>query len=229
MKILILFYLLFFNSTPREIENMKFSFPSKQHEIFLDYANDNFSQKLVYNNNIITAEIISSNFLYLDLNFRIFPNESYMANLNRDIKEIVFDLFGSNQSLKTYLNNISMYLKGNISYSHKDLPQDARSVIMSKKANCVGFSNVVSLFLNSAGIENKFVKGFYLKKQDNNTLIPVPHRWVEIHLPNGLKFFYDPQYQDFSANYITTKDNVNFKQVKRFKVHVIKKSKKIIN
>jgi hypothetical protein len=60
-------------------------------------------------------------------------------------------------------------------------------------------------------------------------MIPIPHRWVEIHLANGVKFFYDPQYQRFSANYIATKEDVDFKRVKKFKVYVIKKSKKIVN
>jgi hypothetical protein len=73
------------------------------------------------------------------------------------------------------------------------------------------------------------IKGFYLKKGEKNILIPVPHRWVEIQLSNGLKFFYDPQRQEFSAHYLTTKSDVDFKRVKRFYVYVVNKSKKIIN
>jgi len=229
MKSIILICLLFFISPVREVENVKFSFPSQQHDIFLNYSNDNFSQKLVYDNKIITAEIKSSNFFQLNLDFRVLPQEKYMETLDREVKEVVLDLFNSDHSLKTYLTNISHFLEGNIRYSEKKLPQDATSVIFNKKAYCTGFSNVVKVFLDSAGIENKFVKGFYLKKGDNNTLIPVPHRWVELLLANGVKFFYDPQYQKFSANYITTRNDVDFKQVKRFKVYVIKKSKKIMN
>lgn len=229
MNSLILIFLLFTTSPVCEVEKVKFSFPTPQHEIFMDYANDNFSQHLVYNNKIITAEIKSSNFQQLHLNFRILPDEKYMENLDRKVKETILELCGSDRSLKAYLVNISFFLGGNIRYSDENLPQDAASVIFNGKATCIGFSNLVSLFLDAAGIKNKFVKGFYLKKGKNNTLIPVPHRWVEIHLPNGVKFFYDPQYQKFSANYIATKDDVDFRQVKKFKVNVIKKSKKFIN
>lgn len=229
MKSIILICLLFFVSPVREVEKVRFAFSSRQHDIFLNYSNDNFSQKLVFDNNTITAETKSSDFFQLDLDFRVFPREKYMETLDREVKAVVLDLFKNERSLKKYLTNISRFLAKNIQYSEKKLPQDAASVIFNKKAYCIGFSNVVTVFLDSAGIKNKFVKGFYLKKGNNNTLVPVPHRWVEIHLANGSKFFYDPQYQKFSANYIATKDDVDFKQVKKFKVYVIKKSKKIMN
>jgi hypothetical protein len=85
------------------------------------------------------------------------------------------------------------------------------------------------VMFKAAGIQNKVVKGFYLKSGRKNIMIPIPHQWVEIHLPNNVEFFYDPQYQRFSANYIATRDDVDFKQVKKFKVYVIKKSKNILN
>ena len=67
------------------------------------------------------------------------------------------------------------------------------------------------------------------KIKKNNILIPIPHRWVEIYLSKEIKFFYDPQYQRFSFNYLTTRNDIDFKRVRRFKVNIIKKSKKIIN
>ncbi|UCH98306.1 MAG: transglutaminase family protein [Candidatus Aminicenantes bacterium] len=227
MKILILLLLVI--SPIREVENIRLSLPTRHHEIFVNYANDNFSQKLIYHHDMLTAEIKSSNFLSLNLNFRVFPNKKYIAALNPHVQEMILDLFDDSQSLKNYLTNVSYFLSGHIRYSEKKLPQDAAAVFLFKRANCVGFANVMKVLLDSAGIKNKLVKGFYLKKGKKNALIPIPHRWVEIHLANGIKFFYDPQYQRFSANYIATRDDVDFKRVKKFKVYVIKKSKKIVN
>jgi hypothetical protein len=234
MKSLLLIFLLFsslFEDPLREVQDIKLMIPTRQQDIFMDYANDNFSQKLVYGKQLIYAEIKSSNFLKLNLNFRLIPDEKKIAALDGDTREAVKDLLGKSQSLKSYLINLSFFLKGNINYSDARLPQDTQAVLLNKKATCVGYSNVVKSFLDSVGIKNKLIKGFYLK-EDNGTgsiLTPIPHRWVEIYLPNGTKFFYDPQYQKFSANYIATRPNVDFKKVRRFKIDVIRKSRKIMN
>jgi len=68
-----------------------------------------------------------------------------------------------------------------------------------------------------------------LEKKTDIIMIPIPHRWIEILLSNGFKYFYDPQYQNFSSGYIIVKNNVDFKKVKKFKVHLLKKSSEIIN
>jgi transglutaminase/protease-like cytokinesis protein 3 len=213
----------------REVENVKLSLPTQQHEIFVNYSNDNFSQKLSYHHDMVTAEIKSSNYLNLNLNFRVLPDNKYISALNPKVQEVILDFFDDSQLLANYLTNISYFLKKHIRYSEMKLPQDATSVILFKKAKCVGYANVTKVFFDAAGIKSKVVKGFYLKKGKRNTMIPIPHQWVEIHLNNGVKFFYDPQYQKFSVNYIATKDDVDFKRVKKFKVYVIKKSKKILN
>jgi len=227
MNILLIF--LFILSPIQEVENVRLTFPSHQYEIFLNYSNDNFSQQLVNHNDIITADIKNVNYLDLNLNFRVLPNQEYINSLNPNVRKIVQELFGGSQSLENYLGNVSVFLARYIKYSEKDLPQDATAVFISRKANCVGFSNVVQVLLEAAGVKNHVVKGFYLKKGRGKILIPVPHRWVEIVLPNNTKFFYDPQHQGFTVNYILTRSDVDFKQVKRFKVRVIDKSKKILN
>ena len=178
---------------------------------------------------MLTAEIKSSNYLHLNLNFRVLPNRKYISALNPKVQEVILGLFDDSQSLRNYLANVSYFLKKQIRYSEMNLSQDATSVILFKRAKCVGYANATKVFFDAAGIKSKVVKGFYLKKGKRNTMIPIPHRWVEIHLANGVKFFYDPQYQRFSAYYIATKDDVDFKRVKKFNVYVIKKSKKIVN
>jgi transglutaminase-like putative cysteine protease len=227
MKFLIL---LFFVISPvREVENVKLSLPTQQHEIFVDYSNNNFSQKLSYHNDMLTAEIKSSNYLNLNLNFRVLPDSKYISSLNSKVQKVILNFFDDSQSLRNYLSNVSYFLKKQIRYSEMNLPQDATSVILIKKAKCVGYANAAKVFFEAAGIKSKVVKGFYLKKGGKNSMIPIPHRWVEIYLANGEKFFYDPQYQRFSVNYLATKDDVDFKRVKKFEVYVIKKSKKIVN
>ena len=216
-------------SPVREVENVMLSLPTRQYEIFVNYSNNNFSQKLSYHNDMLTAEIKCSNYLNLNLNFRVIPNSKYISTLNPKVQAVISEFFDDSQSLRIYLGHISFFLKKQIHYSEMNLPQDATSVILFKKAKCVGYANVTKVFFDAAGIKNKLVRGFYLKKGKKNTMIPIPHRWVEIHLANGTKFFYDPQYQRFAANYIATKDDVDFKRVKKFKVYVIKKSKKIVN
>jgi transglutaminase/protease-like cytokinesis protein 3 len=211
------------------VENVKLSLPTQQHEIFVNYSNSNFSQELSYHNGMLTAEIKNSNYLNLNLNFRVLPDSKYISALNPKVQAVISDLFDDSQSLRNYLGNVSYFLKGQISYSDMNLPQDATSVILFKRAKCVGYANAAKVFFDAAGIKCKVVKGFYLKKGKKNTMIPIPHRWLEIHLANGVNFFYDPQYQRFSANYIATKDDVDFKRVKKFIVYVIKKSKKIVN
>jgi transglutaminase-like putative cysteine protease len=227
MKILIL--LLFVISPIREVENVKLSLPTRQHEIFINYSNSNFSQKLSYHNDMLTAEIKNSNYLELNLNFRVLPDSKYISALNPRVQKVISDLFDDSQSLRNYLANVSYFLKKQIRYSEMNVSQDATSVILFKRAKCVGYANATKVFFDAAGIKSKVMKGFYLEKGKKNAMIPIPHRWVEIHLANGVKFFYDPQYQRFSVNYITTKDDVDFKRVKKFKVYVIKKSKKIVN
>lgn len=229
MTILIL--LLFFISPVREVVDVHLSIPTQHYNIFCNYSNDNFTQEVFFDktNNEINAHIKNLNFSTLNLNFRIFPNKKFLADLQPQLREIALSLMDNCITFKNYFKNVSFLLKGYITYSEEEPLQDAGSVITYKKANCVGYSNLVRVLLDAAGIKNKTVKGFYLKKDRDDTLIPVPHRWIEIHLPDGAKFFYDPQYQQFSVNYLTTKKDVNFRQIKKFKVNIIKKSKKFVN
>jgi len=142
MKILSLILLLLagihslYDDPMREVDHMELKFPAHQQEIFLEYANDNFSQKLRFDDRFITAEINSCNYLKLNLNFRISPDAAFLDSLEPKTRDIVTDLMGDDYRLKTYLKHISFYLDGNISYSDEPLPQDALSVLSNQKANC---------------------------------------------------------------------------------------------
>jgi hypothetical protein len=228
MKILLLLMVLII-SPLRHVENFQFYLRSDQVDIFPDYSNGNFSQKIIIENGKVFSRTRSLNFFDLDLNFRIFKNHDYIGTLDSEIRELLSILPVSSMTLREFLNHVGEFLKKNIRYQDSDLPQDPVSVIVNKKANCIGYSNLFSTLLKAVGVKNKFVRGFYLKKDGGNTWVPVPHRWVEIFLSNGYQYFYDPQYQDFSANYILVKENTHFTRIKKFKVHLIKKSREIIN
>ena len=58
MKILALLLLVL--SPIMEVENIRLTFPTQQHEIFVNYTNDNFSQILAYHDDMITADIKNS-------------------------------------------------------------------------------------------------------------------------------------------------------------------------
>jgi len=225
VKILII--LLFLLSPLKKVENVQLYFLSDQNEIFLNYSNGNFSQRLFLKKDRIIAETKNLNFLDIDLNFRIILDSTYIDGLDIRLRDLVFDLFDYN--LGNYMENISGFLNKNIVYSDNGFPQDALSVLINKKANCIGFSNLVVELLHSVGIESRFIKGFHLESKTDIIMIPIPHRWIEILLSNGFKYFYDPQYQNFSSGYIIVKNNVDFKKVKKFKVHLLKKSSEIIN
>jgi len=229
MKILFLILLLMTNDPLQVTEDLKLIIPSEQYEIFPDYSNNNFSQKSAYHRRSIFMEIKSSNFYNLNLNYRVVPRPDLLTEMEPEVKAVILSLFDPDETLKSFMSNISHYLRTNISYSDADLPQDAVSVIINRKANCIGFSNTVRVILRSAGVHSELVRGFYLKNGRGDVIVPIPHRWVEIQLPGGVKFFYDPQYQEFSVNYIATKKDIDFKQVRRFKVNMLRKSRKFGN
>jgi transglutaminase/protease-like cytokinesis protein 3 len=227
MKLSVLLFFLIYPIC--EVENVKLSLPTQQREIFIDYSNNNFSQKLSFHKDMLTAEIKSSNYLDMNLNSRVLPDTKYISALNPKVQEVILDFFDDSESLRNYIASVSSFLKEQIRYSEMNLPQDATAVILNKRARCVGYANAAKVFFDAAGIKCKVVKGFFLKEGKKNTMIPIPHRWVEIRLDNREKFFYDPQYQRFSANYLATKGDVDFRRVKKFKVYIIKKSKKILD
>lgn len=229
MKILILLLALF-ASPMQEVENIKLSLPTRQQDIFLEYSNANFNQSLKFDNRHLTVEIQSFNYLDLKLNYRVIPDHNYIQTLNPEIQHFVKQFFDDSQSLRNFMTKLSVFLKRHLRYSRDSrLKQDPDSVIYNRRGSCVGYSNLVKVFLRAANIESAPVKGFYLKRTNGKTWTPIPHRWIEIRLPDGMRFFYDPQYQDFSANYITTRNDVDFKKIRKFKVRVINTSIKIIN
>jgi transglutaminase/protease-like cytokinesis protein 3 len=226
MQIIFLIFLLV--SPIRHVELLEIQINTNQKSIFKNYSNDNFKQILNINKNVIEIKTESSNYKQLDLNFRVIPNEAYIKKLSKGLKNAVYLVLNGAYTLNDYMINLSEYLKKNIEYSKESIPQTPESVVVNKKAHCVGFSNLTKVLLKSIGVESQIVQGFYLKK-NKKTIIPIPHKWVEIELANGYLYFYDPQYQKFSSNYVVVNNSIIFSKVKKFKIKLIKYIKKMTN
>jgi hypothetical protein len=211
------------------VQDVEFSIPSSQQQIFSNYQNSNFSQKLIFKNNHITANITSTNPAEMELNYRVSLQPDHVERLPVPLKKFISHIYTSNLIVGEYFKNISQFLKDELRYSLDKTPQDTISVMATRRAHCIGYSNVVSDLLIAMGLKHRFVKGFYLELKNPGVYEPIPHRWLEIEMADGVKFFYDPQYQNFSANYILVKKSVNFQEILKFKVYLKKKSKKIIN
>lgn len=220
--------LLLLVSPIKHVELLNIQIDSSQLNLFTDYSNDNFKQTLKISKNQIDIKTESSNYLHLDLNFRVHPDEIYINSQSKPIQSSIYSLIERSYSLKDYMINISSFLKKNITYSEEKHPQSPDHVILNKKAHCVGFSELTKVLLKGIGINAHFTQGFYLKKQ-NGSIIPIPHKWIEIELSNGYLYFYDPQYQKFSSNYVVVNNSVIFTEVKKFKIKLINFTKKIID
>ncbi len=223
------FFLIFLLISPiKHVELMNIQVNTNQKELFSNYSNDNFRQTLRFNDDLVEINTESSNYLHLDLNFRVIPDTLYIESLPESLQTPINSLIDRSYSLKDYMVNISTFLRDKIIYSKKKFPQNPESVIINKKAHCVGFSELTKVFLKGIGINANFSQGFYLKKV-NGKIVPIPHKWIEIELSNGYLYFYDPQYQKFSSNYVVVDNSVIFTEVKKFKIKLIKYTKKIID
>ena len=227
MKILLLILMLM--SPLRQVEYSYLQFSTLHRQIFPDYRNDNFQQSISWKRELVSVTSQSLNFYQLDLNFRVVIDRDYLLRQPRDIQETAKLLVGGSMSLRDYVDSISGFLSSKFRYSDNGELQDALSVLTRKTANCVGYSNLVHVLFNCVGVSNRFVKGFYLKNGDGDTLTPIPHKWVEVMLTNGYTFFYDPQHQSFSSGYILVEQDVDFKKIRRFLVTLVKREVKMIN
>lgn len=222
MKILI--YLLF---SVVQVNHIKLTVPTNQPDIFTNYSNQNFTQRVFTGESQVMVDVKNFNYTYEFLNDRIIPNFTFIQKLHPDIQELIEKLLRNSGDLKDYFDRISDYMKDEIQYHDNGYPQDPASVISSGKANCIGYSNLTSTLLHAAGVRNKIIKGFFLKRNGDQYFHPEPHRWVEVRISKTIRFFFDPQYQNFSEHYIVVKDDVNFTKIRRFEIKIIENTTKL--
>ncbi len=227
MRILLVFLFIVFPS--KHVDRISVEFTTEQASYFHNYSNDNFSQKVVKSQNKVKFLLKHFSFLELDLNFRLFPDKDYIKKLSDHEKKTINSLLAGTVLLKNYLKNISFYIKDNLIYNENSFYLTPQEVLRMREANCIGFSALSKELIDAIGLESKYVKGFYLRPSGKNSFIPIPHRWIEISLPTGAKFFYDPQYQNFKANYIVMDGNITFSNIKKFSVKIIDNNRKFSN
>ncbi len=227
MKYILLFLLLFFPS--RHVEQIDVKLITEQNSIFPDFENENFSQNVEINGKEVNILIENSNYLDMNLNHRLFQNLTKLKTVGKYVNDTFNELFNENMTLRTYMMNISFYLKDNIKYWGDSPFKEPEEVVVYKKTNCIGYSALVKELLELVNIKSRFISGFYLKNKKKGSYDPVPHRWLELLLPDATSFFYDPQYQGFKANYIIVRPDSDFKTIRKFKINILKKGKKLEN
>ena len=192
-----------------------------------EYRNDHFSQKIKQINGQLRLCLESTDVSRINLNHRIFPEAINLNQLPSGVREPISTLFKRSLTLRDFFSQMVLFTRENIEYSDIDSPQDYMSVFRSQRANCIGLANVTKFLLDKIKIKSRTVRGFYLKPKGAARLNPQPHRWLEIFLKDGSRFFFDPQYPAFSANYIKTNQDINFGAVIRFESTLFRVQKKI--
>jgi len=227
MSVWLLVFLLF--SPIRQVDSIRLHFSPPPSQVLTDYETHNYKQTVIHEGGEVYSEIRSLNFLEINLNFRIFRDTDYLRRQHPLVRRLIDQYPVETINLREFLQHTARFLEEEIRYVDGDYPQDAAAVLFAKKANCIGYSNLLSVLLHAVGVENKLVKGFYLRRVGFRQWIPVPHRWVEIRLANGRRYFYDPQYHTFSSQYVVVRDDTDFTKVKKFKVSLIKQSREMVN
>lgn len=226
MKFFFFSALLFFSTLSHEI-TMELMIPSELESVLVSYRNGNYSQEIDIQGEEAFIRIWSRNFFDLGLVDRISPNFAYLDSRPAEIRETFQKISRNCIFLKDFMKSLSNYLENRIAYSEEEAPDEPQEVIRKGKADCIGFSNLAMEFLRCAGIPCRLARGFYLKVNGGQEVVPVSHRWLEITIAGNHLFFYDPQYQSFSGFYLLAKSDIDFTQVKRFHARLLKKNKRL--
>jgi len=193
---------------------VSFFIPLNKKVNFFNYHIENFSQKVDLNKEKKIAHIRINYF------YRKFPEVSkgflvLRTGENSNLNKIVYNLFNSSESYTDYVKNTLLFLKENIKYNEKRVPQDASSVLIRGSAYCTGFTNLAYYLLSRAGVKVKKVSGFYFYKKRN---ILQKHNWIEVFFPSYGWFAVDPVSRKFSNFYIYGKIEKSFISIKNFSI-----------
>lgn len=219
--------LLLLNPALKYVDFVHLEFSSSDSSIFSDYSNGNFKQKIrVDSNRNIKVEITCINYQDLDVRIRLIPDDNYIKSLNSELRHEIRMMFS--EDFREYLGNISRFLRKKVRYVENCSENSGTAVFTNRAGNCVGYTNLTRIFLKAAGLGYRVARGFYVPERGRNVL-PQPHRWIEIVLPGNYSFFYDPQYQDFNADYIVVKGVNDFTKIRKFTINVKDSKKKLVN
>lgn len=211
----------------RQVDYARFQLNSFPEEVLDRYENANFVQLVRSRPGGLEARTRSLNFLQLDLNYRVHIHDD--AAVNPSVRRMARQFLASSVTLKQYLTRIRDYLISNVEYSPRETDQSPAAVLERGTADCVGMTSLVGAWLDTVGVEHRGVSGFYFQRDAGGEWTPQPHRWLEIRLPDGFAFFFDPQFHMFSPRYLVVRPGVDFRRVRRFRVMKMKLQTKLEN
>jgi len=221
--------LCFLSVLPIQLDVLHLALPLTSQSHITNYRNSNFSQSIHIENNKLICRIETRDYLPLTRHFRIVTDPDYLEILPPKTAQLASQLLTSSSNLSEYITSCSSYLEKSIHYDKKMNSDDPEQIIISGKANCIGYCSLFSHFLKAGGIESRVNRGFLLFTKKNGRVELIPHRWLEITLNKKEKIFFDPQYQSFSATYIRTDDHIEFTKIKEFDGLLIKRNQRLSN
>jgi len=211
----------------RQVEYAHIELDAFPQEVLIHYRNANFLQLVESRSGALAARTRSLNFLQLDLTYRLDLEPE--ADLDPGVRSLALQFLEPSVSLKQYLMRIRDYMHSNIRYSPDAADQSPAAVLERKSADCVGMTRLVSAWLDAVGVAHGSISGFYFQRDNQGEWRPQPHRWLEIRLPDGFSFFFDPQHRMFSPRYLVVRPGVDFRRVRRFQVVRINLKSKLEN
>lgn len=200
----------------RQVEYAHIELDAFPREVLIHYRNANFIQHVESRSGVLAAQTRSLNFLELDLTYRLDLEPE--TDLEPGVRSLAVQFLEPSITLKQYLMRIRDYMHSNIRYSPDSADQSPAAVLERGSADCVGMTRLVSAWLDAVGIAHQSISGFYFHRDIRGDWQPQPHRWLEIRLPDGFSFFFDPQHRIFSPRYLVVRPGVDFRRVRRFQV-----------
>ncbi len=163
---------------------------------FINHASENFKQIIKKKEKGIKVSIS-----YDNMDFPLVSKGFLKKHKIRykKIADISDNIYSYSRSYTEYIKNVLLYLKEEIIYSEENIPQDALTVIYTKRAYCTGFSHLASVLLKRWGVKNREFSGLYFNEKQN---ILQKHRWLEIFFPGFGWYSVDPINGSFSNHYI---------------------------
>jgi len=191
--------------------------------LFTDYANANFQQRVERTPAGDRIRVRGHTHFRLEQQTPLHPDQWFLSRQPAEVRAVARRLLARCTDLGSYLDEIRGFLHRTIAYSDESLPQDPASVMRNRRAHCVGFANLVETLLRAAGVNCHPVRGFYLSAGEGGRIAPTSHRWLEIEARPGVRFFFDPQYQNFSSRYLLLTGDTPFERIERFSLRLLDK------
>jgi hypothetical protein len=109
-----------------------------------------------------------------------------------EVRKVALDLRGATEGVAEATAKVVRWVAGEIRYSEQPgIPEDALSVMQNREGSCVGLSNLCIALLRSLEIPARKVHGLLIVGEGRRARV-IPHRFVEVYLPDAGWLFSDP-------------------------------------